>query len=105
MLTAIQAHSGATLVSLPTGHVQVFGSVEACEAAAALIDDLVDADGAQAKETLAAHLTVAEPWRGVLEFPCAEEWAGAVIGKGGAGLKAIAQARDPTKSPPPRHGP
>ena len=91
MLTAIQTHSGTTLTSLPTGHVQVLGSADACAAAMALIDNLVDEDGAATKETLAAHLVVAEPFSGVMHVPCSEDWAGAVIGKGGAGLKAIAQ--------------
>ena len=90
IFSAIQEHTGVSLTRLPTGHVQVFGDAEACAAAMELIDDLVDADGAKAKETLATHLVVAEPWPGLLEVPCHEDWAGAVIGKGGAGLKAIA---------------
>ena len=90
MLNAIVAHSGAAVTSLPTGHVQVLGEEGAVDVAMELIDDLADGDGAKAKETMAEHLTVAEPWVGFLEVPCPEEWAGAVIGKGGAGLKAIA---------------
>lgn len=90
MWDAIAAHSGATLSLLPTGHVTVLGGEEATASARRLIDDLVDGDGDGARETLAARLVVAEPWGGVLELPCPDEWVGAIIGKGGAGIKQIA---------------
>ena len=90
MWDAIVAHSGATLSLLPTGHVTVLGGEEATASARRLIDDLVDGDGDGARETLAARLVVAEPWGGMLELPCPDEWVGAIIGKGGAGIKQIA---------------
>lgn len=89
MLNALQSHSGAALTMLPTGHVSVLGDDDEVETACDLIDNLLDADGAQAKEVLAALLVVAEPWGGELQVPCPDEWVGAVIGKRGMGLKAI----------------
>jgi len=90
MWNAIVAHSGATLTLLPTCHVLVAGSPAAGSVAKELIDDLLDSDGEATKKTLAARLVVAEPWGGVLEFPCPDDWVGAIIGKGGSGLKQIA---------------
>jgi hypothetical protein len=90
MWDAIVAQSGSTLALLPTGHVTVLGGDDATALATSLIDDLIDGDGEKARETLAARLVVAEPWGGVLEQPCPDEWVGAVIGKGGAGIKQIA---------------
>lgn len=90
MRDAIQGQCGVSLAFLPTGHVAITGGEDETEEAMGLIDDLVDADGAVAAEKLAARLVVAEPWGGVLEVPVAEEWVGAVIGKGGVGLKRIA---------------
>ena len=60
MAKAVATHTGAALLVLPTGHVQLRGSAESCEAARGLIDDLVDGDGSQAREKLAALLVVAE---------------------------------------------
>jgi len=90
MQNALQTHSGAALTMLPTGHVSVLGGDDEVSVAVGLIDDLIDADGARAKEVLAALLVVAEPWGGELLVPCPDEWVGALIGKGGMGLKAIA---------------
>ena len=90
MLNALQTHSEATLSMYPSGHVAVDGPDDSVNTAVALIDNLVDGDGAETKEALAALLVEAEPWGGVLELPCPDEWVGAVIGKGGARLKAIA---------------
>jgi len=89
MAKAIAAHTGASLLVLPTGHVQLLGSAEATAKAMKLVDDLVDGEGAEARETLAALLVVAAAWGGSLEVPCEENWVGAVIGKGGIGLKSI----------------
>lgn len=90
MRDAIQGQCEVTLAFLPTGHVAVTGGDEGTEEAMALIDDLVDGDGKVAAEKLAARLVVAEPFGGVIEVPVAEEWVGAIIGKGGVGLKRIA---------------
>ena len=89
MRDAIQGQCEVTLTFLPTGHIAIAGGDDGTEEAMALIDDLVDAEGAVAKEKLAERLVVAEPWGGVLEVPVAEEWVGAIIGKGGVGLKRI----------------
>jgi predicted RNA-binding protein YlqC (UPF0109 family) len=89
MRDAIQGQCEVTLDCLPTGHIAVSGSDEGAEEAMALIDDLVDADGAVAAEKLAERLVVADPFGGVIEVPVAEEWVGAIIGKGGVGLKRI----------------
>ena len=89
MERAIATHTGVTMALLPTGHVSVLGGEEATEAAVVLIDDLLDGEGALAKETLAALLVEKAPWCGELHVPCTDEWVGAVIGKHGAGLKAI----------------
>jgi rRNA processing protein Krr1/Pno1 len=90
MWNAIASHSGATLAMLPTGHVSVVGDGAQSDSATSLIDNLIDGDGATARETLAAKLAEAEPWCGVLEFPVPDEWVGAIIGKGGSGIKQIA---------------
>ena len=90
MLKAIATHTGATLLALPTGHVTVDGTEEQADAARSLVDDLVDGTGNAAREKLGALLVVAAPWSGSLEVPCPQEWAGAVIGRHGAGIKAIA---------------
>ena len=82
MRDAIQGQCEVTLTFLPTGHIAIAGGDDGTEEAMALIDDLVDAEGAVAKEKLAERLVVAEPWGGVLEVPVAEEWVGAIIGKG-----------------------
>ena len=90
MAKAIAAQTKCELTPLLTGHVLVLGGEEACEEAMGLIDDLVDGDGEATRAALAARLVVAEPWCGHCEVACPEEWVGAVIGKGGKGLKAIA---------------
>lgn len=91
MLKAIQAHTAASLTMMPTGHVAVRAAGEAAvSTACTLIDNLLDGDGEETKKALAAHLVEAVPWCGELLFPCADEFVGGVIGKGGMGLKAIA---------------
>ena len=89
MRDAIQAHCDVSLACLPTGHVAITGGDEGTETAKALLDDLIDGDGATARQVLAERLIVAEPFGGMLEVPVAEEWVGAIIGKGGTGLKRI----------------
>ena len=91
MLKALTTHSKATITMLPSSHVSVLGDEAAVDAAIKLIDNLLDEDGVMAKEVMAELLKVAEPFSGVIEVPCPDDWVGAVIGKHGAGLKAIQQ--------------
>eukprot|EP00966_Prymnesium_polylepis_P118844 2747096-Prymnesium_polylepis.1 len=73
-LKAIESHTDAAVLYLPTGHVQVGGGDEAD--AMALLDDLIDAEGATVKEQLGeliesiANPVVAEAWSGGLQVPC-----------------------------------
>ena len=89
MKDAIAAHCDVTVTLLPTHHVMVTGGEDATKAAAALIDDLIDADGEVAQKTLAERLAVAEPFCGFLEVVCPDDWVGGIIGKGGKGIKMI----------------